>query len=168
MEEWNFLVIYGGFWWTNWSSKRNARFLDILDSELKNTNKELDEGLSWGRRALGAAWGLHWSSRLCLSPVHSMLLFCFCDCVLHGAALPKCSHPHPCLHAWCSLDCFALSLHATLPHLIPWESCKTRSWLPSMFVLCMCFDDKCWSDISWCIMVHVWLGEPNYLHLIMF
>jgi hypothetical protein len=71
---------------------------------------------------------------------------------------------------WLSLplDCFALShFHASLPHMPPWESCKIKPWLPPMLVLCMCLDFKWWRSLPWCIMVHVLLGEFNYLHLIM-
>jgi hypothetical protein len=57
------------------------------------------------------------------------------------------------------LDVFALThFHTPLPHMPPWYSCKTKTWLPPMLVICMWFDKKCWRGIPWCIMVHVWLG----------
>jgi hypothetical protein len=67
------------------------------------------------------------------------------------------------------LDCFAL-VTSMLPCLTCLHDIPAKQSLdsPPMLVLCMCFDDKCWRGIPWCIMVHVWLGELNYLPLIMF
>jgi hypothetical protein len=81
------------------------------------------------------------------------------DHVVHGVAPPMLSST-PLLALLISpLDCFALShLHAPLPHMHPWESCKTKLWLPPILVLCMWFDDKCWRGIQWCIVVYVWLS----------
>jgi hypothetical protein len=106
-------------------------FLEVLDLELKNTNRELDEWLTWGRRAprgkikgeaarpgqsgLGALLPL--SAPAFSNALHASLLLC--DRMLHGVAPSKCSRPH-------------IFLHDGVSHLI------TLLWVTSMLPCFTC------------------------------